>query len=150
MARPIQTEILIPVPPPAVWAVLTDFARYGEWNDFVRYVEGHPQAGARVRIGMDVGLEKLNEQQATITEVVPPETLVWTSTFLFKGLVTTEHYFELYREGPEETLLLHGLRNSGLLPALVNNPLEDVYAVRMRDMNEALKRAAAARYRGLV
>ena len=146
----MQTEILIPTPPETVWRVLTDFPRYGEWNDFIPEVKGRLAPGSKIQIGMDVGLSELNRQKVKITEVVPPETLVWTSTFLFKGLVRTEHYFELYREGPTETLLLQGVRHSGLLPSLINNPLEDVYRLRMREMNEGLKATAVAIYRGLV
>ena len=150
MAAPLQTEILIPTPPAAVWRVLTDFPRYHEWNDFVRSVSGTPARHEKVTVALDVGLSELNRQQVTITEFIPPETLVWTNKFLFGGIVTTEHYFELYREGPAETLLLQGMRSSGLLPALINNPLEDVYLLRMREMNEALARVAVARYQGLV
>ena len=150
MAIDIQSEIRIATPPEVVWQVLTDFRRYGEWNDFVQRVEGVPERGARLTIVMDVGHGEPNRQKVTLVEVVPPETLAWTNTFLFKGLVTTEHYFELYREGPEETLLLQGMRSRGLIPALINNPLEDTFRVRMHEMNEALARTASARYQGLV
>ena len=149
MALELQSEILIPVPPEAVWRVLTAFGRYHEWNDFVVDVEGRCERGAKITVVMEVGLGEPNRLKATLTDVVPPETLAWRSKFLLGSFVNTEHYFELYRGGTH-TLLLQGMRSGGLLPSLINNPLEATYRLRMHEMNEALRRTAVAHYRGLV
>ena len=44
----ITTEIDIAAPAREVWAVLMDFASYGEWNPFIIGLEGRPEAGARL------------------------------------------------------------------------------------------------------
>ena len=150
MAVDLQSEIRIPTPPAVVWQVLTNFSRYHEWNDFVQYVDGRPVPGERIEIVMDVGLSEPNRMKVRLTDVVENETLAWSNKFLFGSFVRTDHYFELYREAPSETLLIQGMRSSGLLPALINNPLEDTYRIRMHEMNEALRRTAVAQYQGLV
>lgn len=43
MAPSISTEIDIAAPPNAVWAVLTDFDRYNEWNPFIVKLSGDKQ-----------------------------------------------------------------------------------------------------------
>ncbi|MER3407514.1 MAG: SRPBCC domain-containing protein, partial [Nitrososphaera sp.] len=40
MAKEVRTEIEIAAGPQRVWQVITDFARYPEWNPFIRRVEG--------------------------------------------------------------------------------------------------------------
>jgi uncharacterized protein YndB with AHSA1/START domain len=42
----LHTEIEINGPAERVWAVLTDFASYPEWNPFIRQVSGELNIGA--------------------------------------------------------------------------------------------------------
>ena len=45
MTRRIDTEILIQASSERVWAVLTDFAAYPEWNPFIVSLEGKAEWG---------------------------------------------------------------------------------------------------------
>lgn len=40
MAPSISTEIEIAAPPATIWAVLTDYERYPEWNPFLTKISG--------------------------------------------------------------------------------------------------------------
>ena len=44
----VHTEILIPAPPAAVWAVLADAPRYKEWNPVFIDVDGEYREGAKL------------------------------------------------------------------------------------------------------
>ena len=45
MAKEIKTEILIRATPEKVWAILTDFDNYRNWNPFIRSVTGEVAVG---------------------------------------------------------------------------------------------------------
>src|SRR5262245_5851867 len=46
----LRTEIEISAPPSRVWAVLTDFYAYPEWNPFLVRIDGKPEVGAKLTV----------------------------------------------------------------------------------------------------
>ena len=52
MSATISTEITINASPDTVWGVLTDFARFGEWNPFMDRAEGRAEVGEKLTIHM--------------------------------------------------------------------------------------------------
>jgi hypothetical protein len=46
----IATAITIAAPPDLVWAVLTDFACYAEWNPYLVLIEGSATAGTTIQV----------------------------------------------------------------------------------------------------
>ena len=50
--KSVHAEIVIPSPPSAVWAVLTDASRYKEWNPVFVDVQGEYREGAKLRYQM--------------------------------------------------------------------------------------------------
>src|SRR5215475_136801 len=48
--RSIETEIATRGTPERVWAVLTDFRKYPEWNPFIRDASGELAIGARLKV----------------------------------------------------------------------------------------------------
>ena len=93
----LRTEILIDAPPSAVWAVLTDFGRYREWNDLIEYVSGRAEEGAEVRTRAAWGSPAEREFEGRITAVEPPSLLASEGgdPELFFG----RHRWELSAEG---------------------------------------------------
>ena len=47
--RELRREIEIDAPPERIWAVVTDFGAYSEWNPFIRRISGGLREGARLR-----------------------------------------------------------------------------------------------------
>lgn len=115
--KTIRTEALIPAPPAAVWAVLTDFAAYEQWNPLNIRAAGEACEGAKIRTTF---LNPAGKPGATITQTVtlsrfePERALAWSGRvpLLFRGT----HHFTLSREG-EGTRLLHGEDLDGIVTA---------------------------------
>ena len=51
--RELSKEIEIDAPPERVWAVVTDFAAYPEWNLFIRRISGELHEGARLEVRIE-------------------------------------------------------------------------------------------------
>jgi hypothetical protein len=140
--KTIRTEAFIAAPPPAVWAVLTDFAAYEQWNPLNIRAAGEARSGAKIRTTF---LNPAGKPGATISQTVtlttfePERALAWSGAvpLLFKG----RHHFTLTPEG-EGTRLLHGedldgLVTAGFTPERLERDFKPHY--------EATNRALAAR-----
>jgi hypothetical protein len=111
----ISTQITINAAPGQVWAVLTDFEKYPEWNPFIRSISGE------VAVGNDINIVV---QPATEDEMTfAPEVLVyaankefrWIGTFGTSWIFAGEHAFELVDNGDGTTTLIHSENFSGIL-----------------------------------
>jgi uncharacterized protein YndB with AHSA1/START domain len=71
MRREIATGIEIDAPPASVWAVLSDFSSYPEWNTFLRWVEGRIAEGERIRFCFELPRGFRFKVTATILKVTP-------------------------------------------------------------------------------
>lgn len=116
----VETEVLIAAPPEAVWAVLTDFARYAEWNTAMPRGWGQADMGAWVAFLIAApGLPGVKlPVPCRVRACEAPRTLAWTGGVW--PLLMGDHYFELHPHDAG-TRLVHGERFSGLLakPAVV-------------------------------
>ncbi len=117
----IQTQVVIPAAPDAVWAVMADFERYGDWNPLNLSAHGEAKVGAKVRmVFRNLASARQGDtlqQTVTIAAATPGRELAWTGyvPLLFKG----RHGFLLT---PQDggTHVLHTETLSGLVPALWN------------------------------
>lgn len=113
--KTIRTEAFIPAPPARVWAVLTDFAGYAQWNPLNIWAEGEARLGGKMRTTFR---NPAGKPGATLTQPVilssfePERALAWTGVIplLFRG----RHHFTLLPED-EGTRLLHGEDLDGLI-----------------------------------
>lgn len=140
MPRFIETSISIAASRPRVWAVLMEFARYGEWNPFIRAINGN----ARVGDGLVVVIQPPGRKPATFTprvvEVDPERSFAWRGTLPMPGLFAGEHRFTLADEsGGTRFRQLEAF--SGLLVPLVGSILKAT-ELGFENMNAALKARA--------
>lgn len=140
----ITTEILIDAPPARVWAVLADFAAYGNWNPFITRIEGSLTAGERLRVRIrPPGSGGMTFRPRLLT-VTPEKELRWRGHLLLPGLFDGEHRFllEPADEG-QRTLFRHGESFSGLLmPVIFGARAQAATRAGFEAMNAALKRRA--------
>ena len=72
-----------------VWSVLTDFARYGEWNPSLPSIAGELREGSTVSLTLGMPGRPSLKVKARLTEVVPLQRLCWRGNagadWLFAG-----------------------------------------------------------------
>ncbi|MTB53212.1 SRPBCC domain-containing protein [Lewinella sp. W8] len=134
MALQLETSILLPHSPAAIWAVLTDFPAYPEWNPFVTKISGPQRVGSKLSItagGMDF--------RPTLLQFQPGVELRWLGSFLFRGIFDGEHYFRLTPQADVQTLLEHGEHFRGVLLPVFKAQLLEKTRSGFIAMNEALR-----------
>jgi hypothetical protein len=138
--REIGTEIEIDAQPARVWAVLTDFSSYPEWNTFLHWVEGRIAEGERIRFCFELPRGFRFKVGATILNVIPERALRWAGVFLTSRVFCAEHYFELTSSPGGRTRFSHGEIFTGLLLPLAWIILRISGPRVYEDMNHELKR----------
>ena len=138
----IVTGIVIHAAPERVWAVLTDFPAYPQWNPFVVSVTGKPQAGERLVISLAPPGGRGMVFKPLVLTADPPRELRWRGRLLVPGLFDGEHYFRLEPQPGGTTKLVHGEDFSGLLVPMSRRSLEQGTRAGFVLMNEALKKRA--------
>ena len=124
--REVQSAIEIGAPAEEVWAVLTDFAAYPEWNPFITRIDGEPRAGARLRVRIEPPGTGAIQFKPTVVTFAPTRELVWSHRFFVRGLFDREHAFRIEPRGSERSRLVEKARFSGLLVPMFARVLDTV------------------------
>ncbi len=137
----VRTQLEIDAPPEEVFAVLSDFAAYPEWNPYHVSVEGACELGAR----LVVRIERPDGETVTIEphvlELEPPTTLTWGGGI--RGVFFGEHVFRLEALEGGRTRLVHDEDFDGFAVGFADLP-EDVLTEGYERMNRALAERVAA------
>ena len=145
MAKTIETSIIIAAPPARVWDVLTDFARFPEWNPFVRSIKGGLAVGSRLDVQIAPPGKKGMRFRPTVRAADASQELRWLGSLLVPGLFDGEHYFVLEPQGNGMTRFVHGERFSGILVGLIMSMgMLDATRQGFEAMNTALMQRAEA------
>lgn len=137
----LHTEIGIDAAAARVWAVLLDFARYPEWNPFVRSISGEAVVGARLRVRIEPKGGKAMAFRPTVLRATTNEELRWRGRVLLPGLFDGEHAFRIEALG-SGVRFVQSERFSGLLVPLFRKGLDGPTRRGFEDMNRALKERA--------
>lgn len=138
--REILTTVDIDAAPARVWAVLTDFDRYDEWNPFAR-VTGRPNVGARPHVRLTPPNGRGAEFRPEVTVAEPNREFRWVGHLFVPGLFDGEHRFALEPlDGGERTRFVHAETFGGLLAGPLLRFVGDDTEAGFVAMNEALKR----------
>ena len=138
MTASISTTIDIDADPQAVWAVLTDFAAYRDWNPFMDRIEGAVHVGAKLVVHMTPPGGRGMTFKPTVVAAVPGKELRWLGKLGFGGLFDGEHSFVLTSNPDGTTRLDHSEQFSGVLVGLLKGTLKNSHA-GFRAFNSALK-----------
>lgn len=135
--KDIDTSVVIDAPPDEVYAVLTDFERYPEWNPYHIRVVGEPEVGAdlEVRVSRPDG-KVVDVPHVEVFEAVPGEALVWGGGI--EGVFKGEHRFDLAETAEGGTRLSHTEVFAGAFIGFADLPVE-VLTEGYARMNRALK-----------
>jgi hypothetical protein len=139
--RQIETVIDIDAPARLVWAILTDFRAYAQWNPFIIAAEGEPVQGAKLKITVAPPGRKPMTFRPVVQIAARERELRWLGHFFFRGLFDGEHMFRL-EQRRDACRFHHAERFSGFLLERMGEPLFMATLEGFEAMNEALKTRA--------
>lgn len=121
-----------------VWAVLTDFPAFGEWNPFITAISGVLAEDDRLDVTFQQPNGKTSRFRPRVLRVSPARQIRWLGKLGPGGLFDGEHYFVLEPQTDGTTVLTHGERFTGVLVPLMKSLLADTEQA-FRSMNAALE-----------
>ncbi|MBE0582952.1 MAG: SRPBCC domain-containing protein [Desulfofustis sp.] len=137
--RSIEAEIEIRGTPEQVWAVLTGFSDYPNWNPFIRQAAGIPSEGARLSVRIQPPDGAAMSFRPTVKVAAPGRELLWLGHFLVPGLFDGEHQFKIEALNPVNVRFTQTEIFRGLLVHLVPKSIYEKTEAGFAAMNRALK-----------
>lgn len=139
----VEHRIEIAAPAEAVWRVIADLGRWGEWNPLYIRARGVAEVGAR--LDMTVLLEGMKPQKAAaVVTTVEAARLLEYEIVSLGGLVRTFRIIEIETLDPGSCAVTNAEIMTGLLGGLIARSLGDKVRSGLQAMNESLKARAEA------
>ena len=144
--RELTNQIEFDGTPSEVWDVLADLPAYGEWNPFMREIEGEVRVGARLRVRLAPIGERGITMHPTVLVAEPGRELRWLGHLLLPRIFDGEHVLEIHEVRPGRVRFLQHERFRGVLLPLLWKKLRDGGTAKgFAAMNQALATRVAAR-----
>jgi hypothetical protein len=146
MRNELRAEIEIDADPATVWAVLTDFGAYPDWNPFIRSIDGAPPVGGRLHVRLQPPEGRGITMKPVVTVNEAGRVFGWLGRLggvphLFDGA----HRFELEPiDGGQRTRFVQSERFQGMLLPLLRRSVLPPTLQGSELMNRALADRAAA------
>ncbi len=138
----LQTEIEIEASAERVWAVLSDFASYPQWNPFIKSVVGAAQQGTRLRILLQPSGGRAMRFSPIVLAAEPKRELCWLGRLVMQGVFDGEHRFLIEPLSEGKVRFQQSERFSGLLVGPLRASLDRDTRRGFEEMNRALKARA--------
>lgn len=119
----LQTEVEINASPEHVWAILSDFASYPEWNPFIRFIGGVPEKGKQLKVRIQPDGAKGMTFRPYVLIAGTGRELRWIGRFLLPGIFDGEHSFIIQPLSGGKVLLRQNELFSGVLVPLFRDSL---------------------------
>lgn len=136
----INTSCEINAEPAAVWAVLTDFDAFAQWNPFMTSARRDKN---RLYITINPPHEKTRHFSPLLLKMEESEELRWVGKTGSDCLLRGEHAFVLEKIAPGKTRLLHTEVFSGALTCLITASQREHIRAGFESMNVALANRVA-------
>jgi len=120
-----------------VWAVLTDFAAYPDWNPFISRIEGSLEVGRKLTVRLQPPGGRGLTFKPTVQAADPGRHLGWLGHLIVSGGVRRRE-FALGPTADGRTHLLQRETFSGVLVALLGRTMEKTSS-GFDQLNQALK-----------
>jgi hypothetical protein len=121
--RELRREVEIDAPPSRVWAVVTDFASYPQWNPFMRRLSGELHEGAKLEVRIEPPGGRAMTFKPTVQTVEANRELRWLGRLLLPGILDGEHSLRIEPLDANRSRFVQSERFSGLLVGLVGGTL---------------------------
>ncbi len=140
--KELCTEIEIQASSEQVWQILADFARFPQWNPFIRRAKGQAKAGARLEVRIQPSGASGMTFKPTVLKAEPNRELRWLGRFLLPGLFDGEHIFSIEDLGAQHVRFTQREIYTGWLVPLMAHGLDTDTRRGFEEMNQALKALA--------
>ena len=137
--RVLESHIDIDATPEQVWAVLTDFAQYPEWNPFITSIEGATTPRAQLAVTIAPPGGKSVSLHPTVQTADENHRFGWLGRLGFPGVFDGAHEFILEPRANGTTSFTQRETFKGVLVPFVGKILERTHG-GFEGMNVALKR----------
>lgn len=138
----LESEIDIAAPAERVWAILTDFPAYPDWNPFVRAIRGKPERGASLVVRLQPSGAKGMTFRPTLLAAVRNQELRWLGHLLVPGLFDGEHRFTIEPIAGGKVRFRQDELFRGMLVPFFKRALDRDTKRGFEEMNRALKARA--------
>ncbi len=140
--KELYTEIEIYAPAERVWGILTDLARFPEWNPFIRQAVGDLAVGEQLELHLQPSGAKPMLFRPTVLKVQPNRELRWLGHLFVAGFFDGEHSFTIEVLDPAYVCFIQRETFKGLLVPFLAGKLDTETRRGFEDMNRALKERA--------
>jgi len=137
--KELRSEIEIAAPAGRVWEILTNFARFPQWNPFIRQVRGNILEGRRLEVTMQPSGARGMIFKPVILKAETNRELRWKGHLLVPGLFDGEHIFTIEPVGSDRVRFVQCEIFTGLLFPLLARGLDTDIRRGFEEMNQALK-----------
>ena len=138
--RELKTEIDIAASAETVWAILTDFPAFPEWNPFIKEAAGDLDPRAKLQVRIQPPERRAMTFKPVVQAVDRARQLRWLGKLGVRGLFDGEHRFLLEPRG-EGVRFTQAERFSGVLVSMFPRLLAATEKGFL-EMNAALKKRA--------
>jgi hypothetical protein len=136
----IHSEVTIEASADEVWAVLSDFGSYAEWNPGMASMEGEATVGTRLTIRFALNGGRTMTMRPTVLAAEPGRELRWLGRLVMPGLFDGEHRFTIEEREPGRVTFSQDERFGGLLVPFLRKFIEVDTLTTFHAVNEALAR----------
>jgi hypothetical protein len=139
-SRLIKTETVIHAPAERVWAEMTNFSSFPDWNPFVREATGRLEPGEKlkIRLRLDHGMKMTFRPQVTVVE--PNRELRWLATLGRPGVFDVDRAFQIEPRDEGVLFVMSEECTGWLTPVMFASNLEAQLYRGYDAFNEALRR----------
>jgi hypothetical protein len=137
--KELRAEIEIQASAERVWQLLTDFAKFPEWNPFIRWAKGEAKTGARLEVHIQPSGASGMTFKPIVLKAEPNHELRWLGRLLMPGLFDGEHIFTIETLGTARVRFTQREIFTGLLVPILANSLDTNTRRGFEEMNQALK-----------
>lgn len=142
----IQTDIVIHATPENVWAVLSDFAAFPEWNPFIPRITGTLKLGGCLKIRMTPPGSFPATFYTKVQILDANHELRWLGRPLVPGIFDGQHRFVIHPLPDGTVRFEQAERFSGILVGFFTHRHETITKPGFALMNAALKARVEALY----
>ena len=139
--RILESHVDINATPEQVWAVLTDFAAFPEWNPFLTSITGSLGRGHRLEVRFCPPETRPMTLKPTVTAYEPGRHFAWLGHFLVPRIFDGAHEFRVDANERGGTSLTQRETFRGILVPFFSATLKHTLE-GFEQMNQALKQRA--------